>query len=71
MLQHILTWWRRRKNRQTRQTLNNAVGFLRGFDALMLKAGISRQERRALWRSMANSSDDREKVLTKLSTRLG
>jgi len=51
--------------------MNDAVKFLRCSDVMMSKAGIQRQERRALWRGMANSAEERDKILTNLSNRLG
>ena len=44
---------------------------LKSFDYIMRKAGFSRQERRQVWRDVANSSDDRDKVIQRLGKEAG
>lgn len=71
MIGRIRRWWDRRRARAARNRLQEGIKLLRRLDILMRRAGMSRPERRQTWREMANSAEDRDRMLNKLAARLG
>lgn len=71
MIVRIKRWWQSQQAKRARGRLREGIKVLRKLDILMRRAGMSRQERRQTWREIANSAEEREKMLDKLSARLG
>jgi len=62
MFKRIRFWWLKKK-------VTFALNLLGNLEPLMKSAGISRQQRRFLWRSMPNESD-RKKVINSIAKQL-
>ncbi len=51
--------------------IKEGMRMLGNFDSLMTKAGLSRQDRRAMWREVAKSSENRNKVIDRIVKETG
>lgn len=59
MLNKIRVWWRRRQ-------LKRIAGNLRNIDHIMIRQGLSRQERRFFWREFFRDEGVREATFKKI-----
>lgn len=50
-----------------KRKLRQSLKVLSGLENLMKQSGVSRQERRTLWRHVASSEEDRERVIKRLA----
>jgi len=56
---------------RAKRHLKKAVSILRNLDDMMRNAGIPRNQRRSVWRSIASSHEDRNKVIDKIASVAG
>jgi len=55
------------RSHYARKKLFKAVRVLRNLEGMMKRAGVPRTQRRSVWRSMAGSDVDRERVISKIA----
>jgi len=51
--------------------VKQGLKMLRNLDDMMLKAGVPRQDRRALWREVSHEGKARDQVIDKIAKKLG